>query len=107
MEIQVNFGGVKSSDSVTNYAITEARAALERFAERVTRVEIHLKDMNGPKAGIDSRCTIEVRLAGLQPMAVDHTAADFHQAIDGAAQKLQRAVEHRLDRLRETHQTKP
>jgi hypothetical protein len=71
-----------------------------RFADQITRVEVHLSDENSQKGGDeDKRCLLEARLAGLQPMAVSHQAATLPQAIDGAATKLAKALESTLGRL--------
>ena len=68
--------------------------ALARFGEHVTRVEAHLSDANShAKSSPDQiHCTLEARLAGLAPVVVKDHAATAHQAINGAAAKLQRAV---------------
>ncbi len=58
-------------------------------AEHVTRVEAHLSDENGKKGGrFDTRCMMEARLEGRQPIAVAHEAETIAQAIDAAADKL-------------------
>lgn len=77
-------------------------AALERFAAQITRVEVHLSDENGGKSGgDDKRCVMEARLEGRPPTAVSHKAAVVDEAIQGAADKLARALASRLGRLRE------
>lgn len=98
MLIQVNFGDVQSSEAVESRVHEEVTHALEHHADRVTRVEVHLRDLNGQKHGIDKRCTMEARLAGFQPMAVEEDAEDLYDAIHAAAKKLHRAVKHKLDR---------
>jgi hypothetical protein len=75
---------------------------LDRFGTQVTRVEAHLSDENSGKFGVDDkRCLLEARLADLQPIAVSHEAATMQQAAAGAAEKLQRALESRIGRLRD------
>jgi ribosome-associated translation inhibitor RaiA len=68
--------------------------ALDRFGERVTRVEAHLSDANGPtKTSSDGiHCTLQARLVGEEPVVVKEHAANAHQAIAGAVRKLKRAV---------------
>ena len=76
--------------------------ALARFAEHVTRVEVHLSDENAGKSGPnDQRCLLEARLEGRQPVAVTEHAATMHQALQGAAQKLARLLDSTLGRLSE------
>jgi ribosome-associated translation inhibitor RaiA len=75
--------------------------ALSRFADRITRIECHLSDENAAKGGAaDKRCMLEARLNGLQPIAVTHEAESMQLAIDGAIDKLERAIENRLGKLR-------
>ena len=98
MQVQIHTNGVHQSDAIVKRATSEIELALEHFADQVTRVEVHLHDDNGPKAGIDKRCLLEIRLAGHQPMAVEHAAPDMYEAITGAAGKAERAVRHKLER---------
>ncbi len=73
---------------------TVVTAALGRFGERITSVEAHLSDVDSQATespdGI--HCTVEARLAGLEPVVVKDHAGNAHQAIDGAIRKLKRAV---------------
>jgi ribosome-associated translation inhibitor RaiA len=73
---------------------------LERFEGRITRVEVHLNDLNSRKRGErDMRCMMEARMGGTRPIAVSHEASTLTEAIHAAADKLERAVEHALGRL--------
>ena len=74
--------------------------ALSRLSDHITRVEVHLSDDNGDKSGNNNkRCVMEARLEGRQPIAVTDQAATLDQAVDGAANKLTRLIEHTLGRL--------
>ncbi len=76
------------------------RGTLERFADRITRVEVHLNDLNSHKTGDrDKRCLMEARVAGLKPIAASHEAPTMAEAIHGAADKLERALGHTFGRL--------
>lgn len=67
---------------------------LSRFGKQITRVEVYLKDANGPKsAANDKQCLLEARVAGLQPIVASHEAESLQLAIDGASDKLLRALE--------------
>ncbi len=77
---------------------------LSRFNHQITRVEVHLSDQNGDTgAHADKRCVMEVRLEGMQPVAVTHDATSIDQAVDGAANKLKRLLESTLGRLHGHH----
>jgi ribosome-associated translation inhibitor RaiA len=76
--------------------------ALARFAESITRVEVHLSDENSGKKGAhDQRCMLEARLQGRQPVAVTEHAASQDQALHGATDKLVRLLDHTLGRVHE------
>ena len=72
---------------------------LESFSGRLTRVEIHLQDLNAQKGGVDKRCLIEARPKGLAPMAAHHESTTVQDAFRGALEKLQRVLAHRFGRL--------
>ena len=75
--------------------------ALRRFRDQITRVEIHLSDENRRKGGAnDKRCALEVRPKGLQPIAVTHQAATLVLAAAGASEKVKKALESTIGRLR-------
>ena len=103
MKIQIN-----TDDNIDQYDAqpeqTEAtiRDILDRFADQVTRVEVHLSDENSDKKfGIaDMRCLLEVRLEGLQPVVVTDEAATVDQAVEGAARKMRRSLDSTLGKQR-------
>lgn len=77
------------------------RTALERFAERVTRIEAHLSDENSDiKSGaLDKRCLLEARVAGRPPLAVSHQAPTMDQAVKGSIDKLKSALDSMVGKL--------
>lgn len=91
---------VEKSDALNRHVQTVVETAMKRFGGQVTRVEVHLSDQNAHKSSDgESRCMLEARLAGLEPIAVTEHAATLHQAIGGAAEKLKRATESALGKL--------
>ncbi len=90
---------IKGSDDLTRRVEDEVITALERFDDQVVTVEVHLADVNGQKHGIDKRCLMEARLAGLQPIAATHMGETLDEAIEGAAEKLERAIANVVDKL--------
>ncbi len=102
MQIQVNTDNhIQGSERLTSHVEMVVEGAIGRFADRITRVEVHLSDENSSaKAGDnDKRCVMEVRVAGLQPISVHDQAASVELAIDGAAGKLERSLKRTLERL--------
>lgn len=105
MQIQINSGhNIETPEALSVHIETDVRAALGRFGDQITRVEVHLSDENGPKSGTDDkRCRMEARCAGRQPVAVSHDGATLREAYNGAAKAMQRLLETSLGR---SHQRK-
>lgn len=75
-------------------------SALSHFSKQITRVEVHLGDVNSRKGGGDDiRCVMEARIEGRPPAAVTHHAGTVSEAADGAAGKLKAHLESVLGRL--------
>jgi ribosome-associated translation inhibitor RaiA len=101
MKIQVHTDKtIAGSAGLTRHVEAVVSDTLGRFGEQITRVEVHLRDVNGPKvAGDDKRCLMEARLAGRQPTVVTHDAPSIDAAIDGAAAKMERSLDSLLGKL--------
>ena len=76
---------------------------LRRFATRITRVEVHLSDPSGGHGQPLVRCTIEARLARLDPIAASDEATRVKQAIAGAVDKMKRMLTEDSDRSHDHH----
>ncbi len=83
-------------------------ASLEYFAERLTRVEVHLTDgAAGRSTGDDIRCRLEARPEGLNPTYVTADAATADDALDGALTKLTHVLDTTFGRRDDKHKSGP
>ncbi|MBE7373709.1 HPF/RaiA family ribosome-associated protein [Pseudomonas lopnurensis] len=88
-----------SSDLEERVKVT-VETELERFADQLTRVEVHLNDENSGKSGPQhKRCQMEARVKGHDPISATHKAESLDLAISGAAEKLSHALSHALDKF--------
>lgn len=92
---------ISSGQNLSALVESTVQEAMQRFGDRVTRVEVHLTDENSraKEGDNDKRCVMEARLAGLSPITVSDQAATIEQALDGAAERLQKTVTRTLERL--------
>jgi ribosome-associated translation inhibitor RaiA len=79
--------------------------AIGDFSEWLTRVEVHLSDVNGNKGGDDDkRCVIDAHPKGSSHIAAQHNSSTVREAIDGALEKLmtmlQKIHDKRIDKQR-------
>jgi len=101
MQININTDKtIQRSPGLDEHVETAVKAAIDRFGEHITRVEVHLSDENSQKSGDGgNRCLLEARVTGYQPIAVSNHGNNLHQAISGAADKLKRAIDSALGRI--------
>ena len=102
MQIQVNSDNhIQGGKRLEDWVKSTLEATLERYEEDLTRIEVHLRDENGEKSGPhDKRCQIEARPKGHQPISVTHKSPSLDTAVEGAATKLDHALEHLFGKLR-------
>lgn len=101
MKIQINATNVEVPAAFEEFIENRLHEVLKAFEQQLTRVEVHLKDENGGKGGVDKRCMLEARPRGLDPIAVEFTAADVTDAVRKAADKLKNALSHKLGKMSE------
>lgn len=100
MHIEINTDNhIHNDESVERHVRQALDGSLGRFAEQVTRIEVHLHDKNAKKGGRDKHCLLEAKLEGRPPVACSDDADSLAAAITGAAKKLQRRLDHDLGRL--------
>lgn len=91
VEVSANTGGSNKAEWFASI-VGDVENGLERHGNRLTRVEVHLSDENGPKSGVDCRCALEARPVGRPALAVTHQAAGFDEAVRGAIEKMDRLL---------------
>lgn len=97
MQFQFNTdSSVMGTHEVAQRIEAQVRQRLERFEDRLTRVEVHVTDVNGRKhGGDDKHCTIEARPRGGRSIGVTGKAAD----VDAAARIAASTMAERLERV--------
>jgi ribosome-associated translation inhibitor RaiA len=102
MQIQISSGkNVTLHSKLSNFVESELHRTLHRFDRQLTRVEVHLSDGIGSKAGVlrDKRCTLEARPRGLPPLVVTGAAPSTQKSVSGAAEKMKRQLDATFGRL--------
>jgi len=98
MQIDIKARGFRLTEGIRTQAERRVRFALGATSGRVRSVVMRLADENGPRGGVDKRCTIRASLPGAPPVVIEQQEADLYVAIDRAADRAARAVSRRLER---------
>ncbi len=94
MNIHVNSDKTIDVDAnLTQLVESDVSRVLDRFVKKLTRVEIHLSDIDNKKTGqADKRCLIEVRPTGARPLTASATSTKTELAVSEALGKMQRSL---------------
>lgn len=104
MQVQVHSDdSIQGGDSLAQWAQEEVNAKLSRLKEHVVRVEVFFSSVDALKAsgGPGKKCVLETRANGRPPVAVNAEAEKVKDAFTAALEKLRRAVETDLDKVKD------
>lgn len=103
MQVQVNTDDhIQGGESLAQWVKDEAGTRLARFKDHITRLEVFLTDLDGAKSGVDDkRCRLEARVASRQPVTVTADADKMPAALIAAVEKLARALDADLGRVKD------
>ena len=103
MQVQVHTDdNIQGGESLARWVQEECTARLARFKDHITRVEVFMTDVAAGKASAnDKRCRIEARPAGRQPVTVTADADKTADAFTASIDKLIRALETDLGRVKD------
>lgn len=98
--VNIRVDGIPLDEVDRDYIRRRLAERLERYASSVERVSVRLRDINGPRGGVDVQCRIKVVLSGLPSVIVEQLASAFRPALAGALAGVQRTVRRSLRRRR-------
>jgi len=99
--VNVRAMGVDVDEDTRAYIRRKLGQKLGKFATYIERVSVRLRDVNGPRGGVDHQCQIKVVLSGLPSVVVEEGRETMGAAIDAAASGATRSVSRVLRRRQE------
>ena len=109
MKIEIRTHGFDLTRSIEHFVYSQAESSLRAFNEMVVSVEFFMKDINGPKGGIDKQVLVKTRLRTGKVIAIESTRSSLYSAIAVSVQRTKRAVRRtvkkhrRIKRVRWNH----
>lgn len=101
MEIEVRARHFTLTDDMRLHVMRRLHFALGRFDQGVRRARVRLEDLNGPKGGVDKRCSLELFVNGHKPCVAQAIDADLIAAIDRATGIAGRMLTNTIAKKRE------
>lgn len=100
MNVQIHASDFTLTDGLRAHIAWRVAYATTHGRDVVSRIVVHLSDVNGPRGGVDKRCGVELRLKGAQSLVVEDVQADLYVAIDRAFERIGRSLHRRMERRR-------
>jgi hypothetical protein len=79
-------------------AVRRVHFVMRRLKAAVPRASVQLADLNGPRGGVDKRCTVQLKTDGGRTVVVTSTARDWRDALDSALARANRVLLRRGQR---------
>ncbi|HEY9450062.1 MAG TPA: CBS domain-containing protein [Gemmatimonadaceae bacterium] len=91
--------GMELDQDARDYMRSKLGKKLGKYATSIERITVRLRDVNGPRGGVDRSCRIKVVLSGLPSVVFEAQGASagaaFDSALDGAERSVRRSVQLR------------
>jgi len=100
MDINIFDGPIKTSNAQRDHILARVGAAAARLEGASGTIDVRMIDLNGPKGGVDKRCSIVLTPPGLATIRVEEQASDYYAAIDAASATLKRVVAKALEKTK-------
>ena len=101
MRIDIQARGFELTEGLRQHTERRLQFAIDWASDEVTTVKVRFSDINGPRGGNDKCCTIQIPIAGQRDVFIKDTEADLYVAIDRAADRVERTLSRKLERVRE------
>ncbi|MBX6331738.1 MAG: CBS domain-containing protein [Gemmatimonadaceae bacterium] len=98
--VHIRAMGIEMADETRDYVRRTLGRKLGKFAMSIERVSVRLRDVNGPRGGIDHQCRIKVVLSGMPSVVAEGQHMSMKEAIDAATATAERSVRRRVQRRR-------
>ena len=93
-----NFDG---SVALNTFVRSRLKNALARLDDDIIAVDVFMKDINGPKGGIDKQALVRVQMRNRQVIAVEAEHQNLYAAVRAAVKRTRQAVRRHLQKSRQ------
>ena len=100
MQTAIHSSDFALTTALESFIHQQAEQSMKVCTDRVERLVIRLKDLNGPKGGEDKQCSVEIKLAHCDPIVVSKTSTDAYASIRKALSRASRIAVRRIGKRR-------
>jgi hypothetical protein len=100
MIISTSSHNILLSGELDRFVSETMHQALDRLGNDVLSVDVFLKDVNGPKGGIDKQVIARLHLRSRRQMVIETVDGSLHAAIRRTAKRAKRSVRRSMRKFR-------
>ncbi len=102
MQMQIRQEGVRPSDAIEQHVRDRLAAALDQHQNHIRDVRVTIRDVNGPRGGLDKACDVHVDLTvQTEPVIVKKQNHDLYLAVSDVADTLKETIGRAIDKVRQ------
>ena len=98
MQIEIRGREIKVSEWLHKHIERRVHFALERFSERIRKVRVQVRDLNGPRGGVDKSCQLVISLVPASTVVLETRGSNLYGTIDCLADRAATSIVRRLKR---------
>ena len=100
MQILIHARDYSVTPALRDFIKRKLGFGIGRYADRIARINVYLKDTNGPRGGVDQHCRVDIAMNLRGTFAAEATELDIYTAIKVAVDRVARRVGTTIDRRR-------
>ena len=100
MRLHISAPGLRLTGEEREHIEQRLRATLPWPAHALGRVALRLRDVNGPRGGVDKSCVVRVALRDGPEAVIEDRDEDLRRVVDRATHRAGRLVARLMRRLR-------
>ena len=93
--------------SMREFAERRLRFALSRFSSKIELVTVVVRDLNGPRGGVDKFCRITVKMRRLASVRITSLHGELEACLARAADRAGRSVARAVERSQQFDRRRP
>lgn len=106
MHLSTYFGDLETAPSVKLDVSEAIHSAVGHFQSRVRKVNISIRDTNGPRGGEDLCCRCVVHLKKMTPIVIEETGENIGKILNRVADRVSYTLSQKVDRVKKSSRPK-
>ncbi len=98
MMLSTHFGNFSLAPSMKQDVSDLMLGAVEHFQSRVRKVQVTVRDVHGPKGGIDKQCRCVVHLKRMPSIVIEDADTNYGNLFHRVADRVSYTLSQKIDR---------